>query len=211
MPLTSIVFALFIASVASAQTPPASTQLMSLQTVTVTEEQFLTGSRDGRPVTIAAELRFPSAGTERVPAMILLHGSGGINAQDVQWAKELNDLGVAALLVDSFTGRGIVSTVGDQTQLSPLVGIIDAYRALELLAGDRAQIAGCHRNRRDDVVLAGSFRTQHLRIELNLRTACNQSGVERQQLFAVQLFVKRMQDARELIDCARADLLGENL
>lgn len=105
MPLTSIVFALFIASVASAQTPPASTQLMSLQTVTLTEEQFLTGSRDGRPVTIAAELRFPSAGTERVPAMILLHGSGGI-----------------------------MSTVGDQTQLSPLVGIIDAYRALELLA-----------------------------------------------------------------------------
>ncbi len=134
MPLTSIVFALFIASVASAQTPPASTQLMSLQTVTVTEEQFLTGSRDGRPVTIAAELRFPSAGTERVPAMILLHGSGGINAQDVQWAKELNDLGVATLLVDSFTGRGIVSTVGDQGRLSELTVTIDAYRALEQLA-----------------------------------------------------------------------------
>ena len=35
---------------------------------------------------------------------------------------------------DSFTGRGIVNTVADQSQLSELSGIIDAYRALELLA-----------------------------------------------------------------------------
>ena len=109
-------------------------ELLPLQTVTVTEEQFLTGSRDGRPVTIAAELRLPSTGAARVPAVVLLHGSGGANTRDDRWSRDLNDLGAASLLVDSFTGRGIVSTVADQSQLSELSGIIDAYRALELLA-----------------------------------------------------------------------------
>ena len=109
-------------------------ELLPLQTVTVTEEQFLTGSRDGRPATIAAELRLPSTAAARVPAVILLHGSGGANTRDDRWSRDLNDLGVATLLVDSFTGRGIVSTVADQSQLSELSVIIDAYRALDLLA-----------------------------------------------------------------------------
>ena len=109
-------------------------ELLSLQTVTVTEEQFLTGSRDGRPVTIAVELRLPPAAAARAPAVILLHGSNGANARDDRWSRDLNDLGVATLLVDSFTGRGIVSTVADQSQLSELAVIIDAYHAFELLA-----------------------------------------------------------------------------
>ena len=109
-------------------------ELLPLQTVTVTEEQFLTASRDGRPVTIAVELRLPATAAARVPAVVLLHGSGGANTRDDRWSRDLNDLGVATLLVDSFTGRGIVSTVADQSQLSELTGIIDAYRALELLA-----------------------------------------------------------------------------
>jgi len=46
----------------------------------------------------------------------------------------LNELGVAALAVDSFAGRGIVSTNTDQTQLDRLSMVVDAYRALELLA-----------------------------------------------------------------------------
>jgi dienelactone hydrolase len=109
-------------------------ELLPLQTVTVTEEQFLTGSRDGRPVTIALELRLPPTAAARVPAVVLLHGSNGASTRDDRWSRDLNDLGVATLLVDSFTGRGIVSTVADQTQLSPLSMIIDAYRALELVA-----------------------------------------------------------------------------
>ena len=81
-------------------------ELLPLQTVTLTEEQFLTGSRDGRPVTIAVELRLPSTAAARVPAVILLHGSGGANTRDDRWSRDLNDLGVATLLVDSFSGRG---------------------------------------------------------------------------------------------------------
>jgi dienelactone hydrolase len=41
--------------------------------------------------------------------------------------------GIAAFILDSFTGRGITSTNSDQDQLSRLVGVLDAYRALDLL------------------------------------------------------------------------------
>jgi dienelactone hydrolase len=66
--------------------------------------------------------------------VVLLHGSAGIGANVNRWADELNGLGVGAFLVDSFTGRGIVQTVTDQSQLSSLAMIIDAYRALEILS-----------------------------------------------------------------------------
>ena len=56
------------------------------------------------------------------------------NTRDDRWSRDLNDLGMATLLVDSFSGRGIISTVADQGQLSELSVIIDAYRAFELLA-----------------------------------------------------------------------------
>lgn len=118
----------------AAAAAPARIELLLLQTETVTEEQFLTDGRDGRPVTIAVELRLPTAGTTRLPAMILLHGSGGIAANNDNWSRALNDLGIATLIVDSFSARGIASTVGAQGQLSELSVIIDAYRAFSLLA-----------------------------------------------------------------------------
>lgn len=105
-----------------------------LRTTTLTNEQFLTGVHEGQPASIAVELRLPTLGTTRLPAVIRIHGSNGVTATDERWSRELNDLGVATLLVDSFTGRGIGSTVSDQTQLGELTTINDAYRALELLA-----------------------------------------------------------------------------
>ena len=55
-------------------------ELLPLETVTATEEQFLLGSQDGRPVTLAMELRLSTA-TARLPAMILLQGRVGPNRQ----------------------------------------------------------------------------------------------------------------------------------
>ncbi len=101
--------------------------------MTVTDKQFLTGAKDGKPALIGGELRLPP-GTGRVPAVILVHGSAGVGANVDRWAQELNGIGVAAFLLDSFTGRGIVQTVTDQSQLGHLAMIVDAYRALELLS-----------------------------------------------------------------------------
>lgn len=108
-------------------------ELHAIQSETHTDRQFLIGEK-GAPATISGELRLPKPGNDRLPAAILLHGSGGIGNNVDHWVRKLGELGVATLMIDSFTGRGIAGTGDDQDRLSRLAMIVDAYRALELLA-----------------------------------------------------------------------------
>jgi dienelactone hydrolase len=125
-------------------TQTARIEIHSFETMTLTDKQFLTGSKDGIAARIGAELRLPP-GTARLAAVALVHGSDGVGANIDRWAQELNGIGVAALLVDSFTGRGIAETVTNQSQLGHLAMIFDVYRALDLLSKqeriDRSRIA----------------------------------------------------------------------
>ncbi len=109
-------------------------ELQPIQTLTLKTRQILTGDTKGTPATLAGELRIPKPGSDRLPAVVLIHGSGGVGGNVDAWAREINALGVAAFILDSFSGRGIVSTVSDQSQLDSLAMIIDAYRALSALA-----------------------------------------------------------------------------
>ena len=111
------------------------TEIHTFETLTLTDKQFLTNGA-GSPARIAAELRLPGD-IERYPAVILIHGSGGATANVDRWARELHAIGVAAFIVDCFTGRGIVETVTDQTRLGSCAMIVDAYRALDHLAQHR--------------------------------------------------------------------------
>jgi dienelactone hydrolase len=79
-------------------------------------------------------LRIPRLGTDRLPAVILLHGSGGIGANVDYWSQELNGIGLATFITDSFTARGIQSTVANQEMLGRLNMTYYAYRALGALA-----------------------------------------------------------------------------
>jgi len=114
-----------------------SIEIHSIPSVTLADEQFLTGVTEGKSVLVAGELRFPQPSVERSPVVVLLHGSSGITLRVERWAQELNDIGVATLAVDSFSGRGIRDTIADQSQLGRLAMIVDAYRALELLSRHR--------------------------------------------------------------------------
>ncbi|WP_207540909.1 dienelactone hydrolase family protein [Sabulicella rubraurantiaca] len=129
---------------AEAQVVPR-VELHPFETRTPTDQQFLTGAADTSRVTIAGELRLPVAGTDRLPAVVLLHGSGGISSHLQAWVHELNGMGIATFVVDSFAGREITSTVADQDRLSRLAMVVDAYRALDLLAAhpriDPARVA----------------------------------------------------------------------
>lgn len=100
----------------------------------MTDQEFLSGRKDGKTVIVAGELRLPRLGNDRLPAVVLLHGSGGINGGVTDWAQDLNAMGIATFVLDGFTARGIVSTVNDQSQLGRLAMIVDAYRALDLLS-----------------------------------------------------------------------------
>jgi dienelactone hydrolase len=108
-------------------------EIHCFETATLTDREFLTGGKETAAARIGGELRLP-AGAARVPAVILLHGSAGIGANVDRWADEINGIGAGAFLVDSFTGRGILQTVTDQSQLGSLAMIVDGYRALELLS-----------------------------------------------------------------------------
>ena len=108
-------------------------EIHSFESKTLTDTQFLTGSESGKPVRIGGELRLPPVMTQ-VPAVILIHGSGGVGANVHMWAEELNGIGVAAFLLDCFSGRGIIETITDQSRLASLTMIADAYRALEVLS-----------------------------------------------------------------------------
>lgn len=116
--------------------PAARIEIHSFESLTVTDKQFLTGARGGKPVQIGGALRLPP-GSQRFPAVILVHGSAGIGAQVDRWGYELNAIGVAAFLSDSFTGRGIVESLTDQTRVGHLAMVVDAYRALQLLSEHR--------------------------------------------------------------------------
>jgi dienelactone hydrolase len=105
-----------------------------IPTATLTEAQFLTGLREGTPVTIAGELRVPRARGGRSPAVVLVHGSGGVGDRSARWAAELNALGIASFALDSFSGRGLTETATNQAELAHVAMIVDAYRALDLLA-----------------------------------------------------------------------------
>jgi dienelactone hydrolase len=111
----------------------AKTEIYSIDTMTLTDKQFLTGAKDGTPARIAGELRLPK-GSGPFPAVVLIHGSGGVGANVDLWAREFNDIGVAAFLLDCFTGRGITDTIADQSQVSHFAMTYDAYRALDLLS-----------------------------------------------------------------------------
>jgi dienelactone hydrolase len=85
---------------------------------------------------IAGVLTLPESATPnaKVPAMVVVHGSSGVLANEWEWAKSLNELGVASFVIDNFTGRGIAETATDQSRLSPSADVAGALAALSLLA-----------------------------------------------------------------------------
>jgi dienelactone hydrolase len=112
----------------------ARTEVIPIPTVTMTDQEFLTGHEDGRPVTIAGELRLPRIGADRLPLVILLHGSNGIASSVTDWEQDFLAMGVATFVLDSFSGRGIINTNNDQAQLPRLAQAEDAFRALGILS-----------------------------------------------------------------------------
>lgn len=112
---------------------PARIEAIPIQTLTLSDEQFLKGDAYGRPTTIAGVLRV-AQGSGRLPLVVLVPGSGGINASADVWGRQFESMGISTFMMDSFAGRGIVNTVVDQSQLGRLNMILDLYRSLTALA-----------------------------------------------------------------------------
>ena len=109
------------------------TETIKIQSLTISDEQFLKGDASGTPTTISGTLKV-AQGSGHLPLVILVHGSGGIEENAIVWERLFTSLGISTFEIDSFTGRGIVSTVADQSQLGRLNMILDLYRSLAVLA-----------------------------------------------------------------------------
>ncbi len=137
-------------------------EIHPISSVTQSDQDFLNGKRDGKPVTLAGELRIPDGGKGRLPVVVLVHGSGGVGGNVAEWAGGFNAMGIATFVLDSFTGRGLVSTSADQGLLGRLAMTYDTYRALEVLEKnprvDPQRIAAMGFSRGGQAVLYASVR-----------------------------------------------------
>ena len=89
-----------------------------------------------KQVTIFADLLMPkNIGTNKVPAVVLSHGSGGVesNMHDV-WAKELTAAGFAVLIPDGYKPRGVSETNSNQDAVPYPAHVADTMNSLMMLA-----------------------------------------------------------------------------
>jgi dienelactone hydrolase len=151
----------------------ARTELHQLQTLTLSDQQFLKGDTGGKPVTISGQLRI-AQGSGRLPVVVLQHGSGGYAANIDVWSRRLNELGISTFALDSFTGRGLTEVNTNQASLGRLNLILDDYRALDILAShprvDPQRIALMGFSRGGQAALYASLKRFH--------QLWNKSGVE---------------------------------
>jgi cephalosporin-C deacetylase-like acetyl esterase len=104
----------------------ARVEIHPFQSTTMSDHEFLIGQKECKPITVAGEIRLPKPGTDRLPAVVLVHGSGGVGGNVDDWAQWLNGIGFATFMFDGFSGRGITNTIEDMAQLGRLNLIIDA-------------------------------------------------------------------------------------
>lgn len=88
----------------------------------------------------------PPGAAAKVPAVVLVHGSGGVYPELAGfWARRFNEQGIAVAILDIFGPRGVRGTVEDQSQVPFSADLADAFGALNLLAThpriDRERIA----------------------------------------------------------------------
>ena len=70
---------------------------------------------DTKPAVVHGDLLLPKNASAKVPALVIMHGSAGVEpwAYDL-WAARMNAAGVAVFVVDSYKPRGVDNTSTDQ-------------------------------------------------------------------------------------------------
>ncbi len=90
------------------------------------------------PTTGLGYLTLPQGAQRPAPAMIILPGSGGIQpGREHEYAAFLNDLGIAAFVIEYYEPRGLTKDIDYMIRTSAVTEfdlITDAYAALELLS-----------------------------------------------------------------------------
>ena len=88
---------------------------------------------DGK-IVVSGMLKIPKSTTDKVGAIVFVHGSGGWRKSHERWLETFNKMGIATFRLSSFKPRGISRTVGSQTDVTSSMMTADAYNALKLLS-----------------------------------------------------------------------------
>jgi len=124
-------------------------EIHAVPSVTMSETR-ISSAAQGRRASNARWAAAPAGRRRAAARVLLLHGSGGVGVNLLDWEQELNALGVATSCSDALSGRGIVQT-STTRRCSRLAMTYDAYRASKCSSGIRASI----RAHRSDGILAG--------------------------------------------------------
>jgi uncharacterized protein len=87
------------------------------------------------PASIPAVLRLPPS-TARVPAVLILHGSGGVDGRGERYAQQLLAAGIGSLEIDMFTPRNIGRGQGTTGRPRQMDTMPDVFGALRFLAAN---------------------------------------------------------------------------
>jgi dienelactone hydrolase len=94
---------------------------------------FMPPPEDGIEVNIRGLLKIPES-SGQIPAVILTHGCGGMGSGEVAWETRLNEMGIATFSVYSLGSRNIFEMCSGNAQINIASVLVDAYRALDVLA-----------------------------------------------------------------------------
>jgi len=119
---------------AGANESPSSTTISFQSASPRSPTDILDGLANDPPVTVSGTLDLPPGAAGGVPAMLIVHGSGGIGPREAEYQRELNAIGIATLRTDSFRPRGVTTTYADQRAVSTYSMVADAFNALKVLA-----------------------------------------------------------------------------
>jgi len=108
-------------------------EIYAIPSVTISDQQFLTGDSNGKQVTVAGEFRV-AQGSGKLPVVVMMHGSSGVSATTEAWVHAFNAMGISTFVIDGFSGRGLTAVGPNQALLGRLNLIVDIYRSLEILA-----------------------------------------------------------------------------
>jgi dienelactone hydrolase len=129
----AIVLMLFLALAATPAIAQMRIQVIPFDSVTLSAQQVLLGETQGKPVSLAGELRLPGLGTDKVPVVILVHGIGGLFPVHFEWVNALNSWGIGVFIPDHLSGRGIAPISPEDYGLSGVARMVDIYQALPRL------------------------------------------------------------------------------
>ncbi len=83
--------------------------------------------------TVSGQLRVPAGVSGKVPAVVIVHGSGGVDSRGRFYAEALNKAGFATLEIDMWAARGWLGGVTGRPRSVPQT-LPDAYGALVFLS-----------------------------------------------------------------------------